>query len=107
MQSDQPQSSEVEFSDPAGTVPDAATKNGLSGIVPDSGPPSNSAPPSSGSVITPGSPQNRFIGAGIVQRAGDSAQGSGYVLMSPAGKVLADLKTSGSVSLDAYLGQQV
>ena len=107
VQSDQAQSSEVEFSDPAGTVPDAATKNVLSGIVPDSGPPSNSAPPSSGSVITPGSPQNRFIGAGIVQRAGDSAQGSGYVLMSPAGKVLADLKTSGSVSLDAYLGQQV
>ena len=37
----------------------------------------------------------------------DSAQGSGYVLMSPAGKVLADLKTTGNVSLDAYLGQQV
>ena len=27
--------------------------------------------------------------------------------MSPAGKILADLKTTGSVSLDSYVGQQV
>ena len=101
VQNDQPQSSEVSMRDPAGMMQDAATNNGVSDRVTDSD------PASSDSVITPGSPQNRFIGAGIVQRATDSAQGSGYVLMSPAGKVLADLKTSGSVSLDAYLGQQV
>ena len=34
-------------------------------------------------------------------------QGPEDRLMSPAGKVLANLKTTGSVSLDAYLGQQV
>lgn len=58
-------------------------------------------------VIKPGSPQNRFIGAGIVQRVEDASQGSGFVLMSPTGKVLADLKTTGGVSLDSYIGKQV
>lgn len=101
VQSDQQQSSDVAMSDPSLVTPEAATDNSLSGNVADN------ASPSSRSVITPGSPQNRFIGAGIVQRAADSAQGSGYVLMSPSGKVLADLKTIGSVSLVAYLGQQV
>ena len=101
VQSDQPQSSEVAISDPSVAMQETVTDNGVIGSV------NNSVPPSSASVITPGSPQNRFIGAGIVQRAADSTQGSGYVLMSPAGKVLADLKTTGSVSLDAYLGQQV
>jgi len=62
---------------------------------------------SSPNVIKPGSPQNRFIGAGIVRRVDDPSQGSGYVLMSPTGKVLADLKTTGGVSLDSYIGQQV
>lgn len=101
VQSDQQQSSDVAMGDPSLVTPEAATDNSLSGNV------AENASPSSRSVITPGSPQNRFIGAGIVQRAADSAQGSGYVLMSPSGKVLADLKTTGSVSLDAYLGQQV
>jgi len=69
--------------------------------------PSGSASTSQ-AVLAPGSPANRFIGAGIVQRADESAKGSaGYVLMSPSGKVLADLKPAGGVSLDAYLGQQV
>lgn len=62
---------------------------------------------SSPNVIKPGSPQNRFIGAGIVQRVEDPSQGSGFVLMSPTGKVLADLKTTGGVSLDSYIGKQV
>lgn len=62
---------------------------------------------SSPNVIKPGSPQNRFIGAGIVRRADDASPGAGYVLMSPTGKVLAELKTTGSVSLDSYIGQQV
>ncbi len=101
VQSDQNPSSEIALGNPPVAMPDAVTDNNPSGSVADS------FPPSSASVITPGSPQNRFIGAGIVQRAADSAQGSGYVLMSPAGKVLADLKTTGSVSLDTYLGQQV
>ncbi len=101
VQSDQPESSEVAMNDPSVVMPDAVTENNLSESVADN------APPSAPAVIKPGSPQNRFIGAGIVQRAADAAEGSGYVLMSPAGKVLADLKTTGSVSLDAYLGQQV
>jgi hypothetical protein len=64
-------------------------------------------PSSSPELITPGSPQNRFIGAGIVQRSTDSADGSAYVLMSPTGKVLAELKPTANVSLDNYVGQQV
>ena len=101
VQSDQPRSPDIGMENPSVAMHDAATDSNLSGSV------AEQASPSSASVITPGSPQNRFIGAGIVQHAPDSAQGSGYVLMSPAGKVLADLKTTGSVSLDAYLGQQV
>ena len=58
-------------------------------------------------LITPGSPQNRFIGAGIVQRAPDSSQGGGYILTSPSGKLLAELKPTVGVSLDAWVGQQV
>ena len=56
-------------------------------------------------AIAPGSPQNRFIGAGIVQRSVDQA--SGFVLMTPTGKVLADLKASGNVRLEEFVGQQV
>jgi len=55
-------------------------------------------------VITPGSPENRFVGAGIVQKADD---GSAYVLMAPSGKILADLKPTGNVSLEEFVGQQV
>jgi hypothetical protein len=58
-------------------------------------------------VITPSSPQNRFIGAGIIQRSADSGQGSGFVLMAPSGRVLADLKPTGNVRLDEFVGQQV
>ena len=42
-----------------------------------------------------------------MQRIDDPSQGDGYVLMSPTGKVLAELKTTGSVSLDSYIGKQV
>lgn len=101
VQSDQSQSSGIATGEPGVVSPDAATESRISSTVADQ------VPSSSPAVITPGSPQNRFVGAGIVQRATESAQGSGYVLMSPAGKVLADLKSTGSVSLDAYLGQQV
>jgi hypothetical protein len=58
-------------------------------------------------VITPGSPQNRFVGAGIVQKVGDSEPGAGYVLMAPSGKILADLKPTGNVRLEDFVGQQV
>ncbi|HQX53587.1 MAG TPA: SH3 domain-containing protein [Planctomycetaceae bacterium] len=57
-------------------------------------------------VLIPNSPQNPYVGAGIVQRA-SGAQGSGYILASPSGKVLAELKPKGNVSLDAWVGQQV
>ncbi|MCX7387161.1 MAG: SH3 domain-containing protein [Planctomycetales bacterium] len=101
VQSDQNQLSALASGDQAGASQDAATSDTPAGGV------AEHALPASASVITPGSPQNRFVGAGIVQRATDATQGSGYVLMSPAGKVLANLKTTGNVSLDAYLGQQV
>ena len=42
-----------------------------------------------------------------MQRNVDTAAGSGYVLMSPTGKILAELKTTGGVSLESYIGQQV
>lgn len=59
-------------------------------------------------VITPGSPQNRFVGAGIVQKVGEGeAGGSAYVLMAPSGKILADLKPTGNVRLEDFVGQQV
>ncbi len=57
----------------------------------------------SAASISPGSPQNRFVGAGIVQKA----EGEGYVLMTPSGKILADLKPMGNVQLQAFVGQQV
>jgi hypothetical protein len=107
VQSNQNQSSNIAMSDPAFTMPSTVSD----ALVNDGGGLNDefagNRNPTSQSLLTPGSPQNRFIGAGIVQRADDSSQGSGYVLMSPGGKVLADLKASGNVSLDAYLGQQV
>jgi hypothetical protein len=59
-----------------------------------------------GNVIQPGSPQNQYIGAGIVQRSGDGAD-AGYVLMAPSGKILADLTPTGNVQLERFVGQQV
>jgi hypothetical protein len=57
------------------------------------------------SVIKPGSPQNRFVGAGIVQRA--PGQTAAWILMTPSGKVLADLKPASNLPLDQFLGRQV
>ncbi|MGV2338339.1 MAG UNVERIFIED_CONTAM: hypothetical protein LVR18_31200 [Planctomycetaceae bacterium] len=56
-------------------------------------------------IIRPGSPENRFVGAGIVQRA--PGQAASWILMSPSGQALADLKTSGRISLDQFVGSQV
>lgn len=58
----------------------------------------------SAAAIAPGSSENRFVGAGIVQKAED---GSAYVLMAPSGKILADLKPTGNISLEEFVGQQV
>lgn len=68
--------------------------------------PAPSPESATGGVMTPGSAQNRFIGAGIVQKAG-GGEGSGYVLMAPSGKILADLKETGGVRLEDFVGQQV
>lgn len=106
VQGDQSQSADVAVSEPLIAMPATLSDGDLSSGLPGDEGTRNSSPPST-SVLTPGSPQNRFVGAGIVQRDDNSASGSGYVLMSPAGKVLADLKPAGNVSLDAYLGQQV
>jgi hypothetical protein len=74
--------------------------------VPESSQPAAAENPelTSAGVITPGSNQNRFVGAGIVQKA---TEGNAYVLMAPSGKILADLKPTGNVSLEEFVGQQV
>ncbi len=64
------------------------------------------SPPST-NVLPASSPQNRYIGAGIVQRVAAEGQSSGFVLMTPSGRVLADLKPTGDVRLEAFVGQQV
>ncbi|MFM7059342.1 MAG: hypothetical protein ACKO2P_20710 [Planctomycetota bacterium] len=56
-------------------------------------------------VIRPGSPENRFVGAGIVQRSPGPAPA--WVLMAPSGRVLADLKTNGRLQLEQFVGRQV
>ena len=77
-------------------------------MTPEAGSVSENPATASTGVITPGSPQNRFVGAGIVQKVGEGeAGGSGYVLMAPSGKILADLKPTGNVRLEDFVGQQV
>jgi hypothetical protein len=56
-------------------------------------------------VIRPGSPQNKYVGAGIVQRSPDA--GGAWVLTAPAGKVLANLKPAAGVQLERFAGRQV
>lgn len=99
VQSSQTDSSNIAMGNGDAVLPNPAVNEVLDG--------GQVAGNSSQNVIKPGSPQNRFIGAGIVQRLEDASQGSGFVLMSPTGKVLADLKTTGGVSLDSYIGKQV
>ena len=98
VQSTGSQSSNVALQDNSGVISDSPA--GLSTTPSGNG---NVGP----NLITPGSPQNRFIGAGIVQRAPDASQGGGYILTSPSGKLLAELKPTVGVSLDAWVGQQV
>ena len=77
-------------------------------LMPEASPVSQDPATGSTGVIIPGSPQNRFVGAGIVQKVGaGEAGGSGYVLMAPSGKILADLKPTGNVRLEDFVGQQV
>lgn len=65
-------------------------------------------PSQASNVILPGSPQNQYVGAGIIQKVAEASPGStGYVLAAPSGKILADLKPTGNINLDAFVGQQV
>jgi hypothetical protein len=65
-------------------------------------------PGQASNVILPGSPQNQYIGAGIIQKVAEASPGtSGYVLAAPSGKILADLKPTRNINLDAFVGQQV
>ncbi len=71
---------------------------------------SSMSPVSNSALIIPGSnsqisPSSRYIGAGIVQR--NSSTGEGYILATPAGKVLAHLQPDGNVDLEQHLGQSV
>ena len=79
----------------------------VTSMTPESLPTSENPPAAQAGVITPGSPQNRFVGAGIVQKAENGEAGAGYVLMAPSGKILADLKPTGNVRLEDFVGQQV
>lgn len=64
--------------------------------------PANDAPPlaAPGPVVPPGT---RYIGAGIIQRLPEG----GFVLMSPAGRKLAQVEGSESVELSEFVGRQV
>lgn len=82
----------------SGDDPEIVATDGASGSV---------ATTESPSVLTPGSPQNQYIGAGIVQKVASGDEGSGYVLVTPSGRILADLKPTGNIRLDEFVGQQV
>lgn len=60
---------------------------------------------SSDNVIRPGSPQNKYVGAGVIQRAQGVA--GGWVLASPSGRLLADLKPAAGVQLERFAGREV
>ena len=51
--------------------------------------------------------QVRYVGAGIVQRATSGTPDTPYVLMTPAGRLLAHLKPEGSVNLEPFVGHAV
>jgi hypothetical protein len=56
------------------------------------------------SIPTPGiRPNSRYIGAGIIQRLPEG----GYVLTSPSGQKLAQVKGNESVDLEEFVGKQV
>lgn len=113
----QPQSSSGELQDPAvdSTFPPASDEATIR-LTADSEPspvrpatstttaPATSSPDAP-QIIKPGSPENRFVGAGVVQCA--AGQAAAWVLMTPSGKVLADLKPSPRVAMDQFLGRQV
>lgn len=62
-------------------------------------------PSSTNPAGSPTSEQVAFVGAGFVQRGITSE--SEYVLMSPAGKILAHLSPGQSVDLEPHIGQSV
>ncbi len=69
-----------------------------------------SAQTSGPSLVIPGSnskisPSSRYIGAGYVQR--ESGNGDSYILVTPAGKVLAHLQADDSVNLEENVGKSV
>lgn len=51
--------------------------------------------------------RSRYVGAGIVQRAAAGEQQGQFVLMTPAGRVLAVLKPVGNIRIDQFTGQSV
>jgi len=77
----------------------------LAGSEASSAAPTAAVPGASDNVIRPGSPQNKYVGAGIVQRVQGTA--TGWVLASPAGKQLADLKPATGVQLERFAGREV
>jgi len=59
-----------------------------------------------GMTSLPSSGVTGYTGAGYVQR-GTESEGSGYILLSTAGKVLAHLNPAGDVDLEAHIGHAV
>lgn len=59
-----------------------------------------------GTVYPDGAGTKVYVGAGYVQRA-TADEGSGYLLLSNEGKVLAHLKPNGNVNLEDHIGRAV
>ncbi len=51
--------------------------------------------------------RNRYVGAGVIQRSATAASSGPYILTTPSGKILAQLRAQGEVDLGQYVGQQV
>ncbi len=87
-----------------GVVPASATSDLFSGTGELSVRPASGAV-TAASVLQPGSPQNPFVGAGILVPAEED--GGTFVLSDANGNVLAELRSANNAELSQYTGQQV
>ncbi len=87
---------------PAVTTAPSTTTTPAASAIPDS--PVVFNPPAA--AIPDGASTKVYVGAGYVQR-GTASEGSGYLLLSTEGKVLAHLKPNGGVDLDKHIGHAV
>ncbi len=83
--------------------PSDSTTNHPPGNQPAAAWPDTSAIPNAALAL----PRNRYVGAGIVQRATSGKPDAPFLLMTPAGRILAYLKPDKGVNLEPYVGQAV